>query len=566
MMSNSEQFLNHTVYLQEIQDLLKEKSQGKEKREDLLSSQKDNRYFYQFSSKAKMDFLFGFFYVQFIMKNLIYLLIINTFLFASTLNLSLSSNPSRINPILASDSASAEIADWVFNGLFKYDKDGNVVEDLAQSYYFKDKITLIVKLKQNVRWHDGKEFTSQDVLFTYNTIINPKLFSPYTSNYSKVKAVKIIDKYTIQIDYKEPYFKALEIWMMGMLPSHILKDEENIMTASFNKKPIGTGPYTLNELKLSSDIVLEVNKNYFEKVPHIEKILYKFVPDPTTSFYMLKQKQLDLGGLTPIQVDRQIDEQFKSNFNIYEKQSFGYSYVGLNLKSDKFKDLKVREAISLAIDRQQMADILYFGHASVCTGPFLKGSIAYNEDVKPIIQNKLKAKQLLQEAGYTKENPFHFTVITSAGSSTGVNVAQIMQHQLKQIGVEMKIRVMEWQAFLNTVVHPRNFEAVILGWNLSLTPDARSIWHSSSDKKGGFNFVGYKNSEVDKLIEQAERTIDRKEFGKIYKKIYKYISDDLPYLFLFVPNSITSVNKNIKNVSPALIGITHNQEEWIKSE
>ena len=511
-----------------------------------------------------MDFLFGFFYVQFIMKNLIYLLIINTFLFASTLNLSLSSNPSRINPILASDSASAEIADWVFNGLFKYDKDGNVVEDLAQSYYFKDKTTLIIKLKHNVLWHDGKEFTSQDVLFTYNTIINPKIFSPYTSNYSKVKTVKIIDKYTIQIDYKEPYFKALEIWMMGMLPFHILKNEENIMTASFNKKPIGTGPYTLNELKLSSDIVLEVNKNYFEKVPHIEKILYKFVPDPTTSFYMLKQKQLDLGGLTPIQVDRQIDEQFKSNFNIYEKQSFGYSYVGLNLKSDKFKDLKVREAISLAIDRQQMADILYFGHASVCTGPFLKGSIAYNENVKPIVQNKLKAKQLLEEVGYTKENPFSFTVITSAGSSTGVNVAQIMQHQLKQIGVEMKIRVMEWQAFLNTVVHPRNFEAVILAWNLSLTPDARSIWHSNSNKKGGFNFVGYQNSEVDKLIEQAERTIDKKEFGKIYKKIYKYISDDLPYLFLFVPNSITSVNKNIKNVTPALIGITHNQEEWIK--
>ena len=100
------------------------------------------------------------------MKNLIYLLIINTFLFASTLNLSLSSNPSRVNPILASDSASAEIADWVFNGLFKYDKDGNVVEDLAQSYYFKDKTTLIIKLKHNVLWHDGKEFTSQDVLFT----------------------------------------------------------------------------------------------------------------------------------------------------------------------------------------------------------------------------------------------------------------------------------------------------------------------------------------------------------------------------------------------------------------
>ncbi len=500
------------------------------------------------------------------MKNLIYILLINTFLFASTLNLSLSSNPSRINPILATDAPSAEIADWIFNGLFKYDKDGNIIEDLAEAYHFENKTTLIVTLKQKVLWHDGKELTSQDVLFTYNTIINPKIFSPYTSNYAKVKSVEILDKYTLKIQYKEAYFKALEIWMMGILPYHILKDEENIMTASFNKRPIGTGPYTLNELKLSQDIVLDVNKNYFGKVPKIEKILYKFVPDPTTSFYMLKQKELDVGGLTPIQVDRQIGDKFKNEFNIYEKQSFGYSYVGLNLKDKKFQDIRVREALSLAIDRQQMIDILYFGHASICTGPFLKGSIAFNENIQPTIQNQEKAKELLKKAGYSKENPFSFTVITSTGSSTGVNIAQIMQHQLKQIGVEMKIRVMEWQAFLNTVVRPSKFEAVILAWNLSLTPDARSIWHSSSDKKGGFNFVGYKNSEVDKLIEEAEVTIDKKEFSKIYKKIYKHISDDLPYLFLFVPNSITSVSKNIKNVKPALVGIMHNQEEWIKSE
>ncbi len=497
-------------------------------------------------------------------KQLILTLIFINYIFGSTLNLSISSNPSRINPLLATDSSSSEIADWIFNGLFKYDKDGNVVVDLAKSYHFKDKTTLIVKLKQNVKWHDGKELTAQDVIFTYNTIINPKIFSPYTSNYKKVKSLQKLDKYTIQIKYKKPYFKALEIWMMGILPYHILKDEKDIMTSLFNKKPIGTGPYKLKELKLSQDIILDVNKNYFDEVPKIEKILYKFVPDPTTSFYMLKQKQLDVGGLTPIQIDRQIDEKFKSNFNTYEKQSFGYSYVGLNLKSDKFKNLKIRQAISLAINRQQMADILYFGHASVSTGPFLKGSIAYNENVKPIVQNQKKAKQLLKESGYTKKNPFRFTVITSASNSTRVNVVQIMQHQLKQIGVEMKIRVMEWQAFLNTVVHPRNFEAVVLGWSLSLTPDARSIWHSSSDKKGGFNFAGYKNIEVDKLIEKAESTIDKKEFSKIYKKIYKLISDDLPYLFLFVPNSITAVNKNIQNIKPALTGIMHNQEDWIK--
>ena len=130
----------------------------------------------------------------------------------------------------------------------------------------------------------------------------------------------------------------------------------------------------------------------------------------------------------------------------------------------------------------------------------------------------------------------------------------------------MKIRVVEWQAFLNTVVYPRNFEAVILGWGLALMPDARSIWHSSSDVTGGFNFVGYKNEKVDSLIEKGEVTIDRDELGKIYKELFKMISDDLPYIFFYIPNSISTVNKQIKNVQPALVGIMHNQEEWIKSE
>jgi len=543
---------------------LKERNQVKEKLEEAHNSLRDNRFFNLFFIKAKKRNLFSFFFIQFNMiKKLTLIFILALYLHSSTLNLSMSTNPSRINPILASDKGSSDIADWIFNGIFKYDKDGNIVNDLASSHKFLDDTTLIINLKKNVKWHDGEEFSSKDVLFTYNTIIDPKIFTPYTTNYKKVKSVKILDKYTIEVKYKEPYFKALEIWMMGILPFHILKDEKNIMTSSFNKKPIGTGPYTLDELKISKDVILKVNKNYFEKVPKIKKIVYKFVPDKTTSFYMLKQKQLDIGSLTAIQIDRQIDQKFRDKFTIIQRPSFGYSYVGLNLKKEKFKNKKVRQAISLAIDRKQMADILYFGYAKPCTGPFLPGSIAYNEKVKVTKQNIKKAKELLKEAGYSKDNPFSFTITTNA-SGGGSNVAEMIQYQLKQAHVEVKIRVVEWQAFLNTVINPRKFDAIILAWSLSLMPDARSIWHSSSDSSGGFNFIGYENKEVDRLIEKAEVTIDKKEFSKIYKKIYKLISEDVPYLFLFIPDSVTSVNKDIKNIKPAFTGIFHNQQEWEK--
>ena len=496
------------------------------------------------------------------MKFLTYYLLLFTYLTASTLNLSMSSSPSRLNPILANDSASSEISDWLFNGLFKYDKDGNPSVDLAKSYEFKSETTLIIKLRDDVLWHDGEKFTAKDVIFTYEKIIDPKVFNSIKSNFQQVQSVKALDDYTIEVIYAQAYFKALETWMVGILPYHILKDEENLMTSSFNKNPIGTGSYKLKEFKTAQDIELIANEKYFDGKPKIEKILYKFLPDTNTSFLYLKQKNLDIGGLTPIQIDRQIDDEFKNNYTIIQKPSFAYTYLGFNLKDEKFKDLRIRQALSLAVDRQELVDILFFGYGQICNGPFLPNSFAFNDTVKPITQNIQKAKALLKEAGYDENNPFTFELVTNTGNDIRINTAQILQYQLQKAGVIMKIRVMEWQAFLNTVVHPRNFEAVLLGWSLALMPDAYPLWHSSSDKLGGFNLVSYKNERVDKLIEKGSHTINKDDLGEIYKKIFKIISDDLPYLFLYIPDGITVVNKDIKNIEPSFIGIMHNQKDW----
>lgn len=499
-----------------------------------------------------------------LLKLVIFLSLITSFVYSSTLNLSMSSSPARLNPILSNDSASSDISQWLFNGLFKYDKDGNPAVDLASSYKFETDTKLIIKMKQNVLWHDGAKVTSKDVLFTYKQIIDPKVFTSIKSNFKEVKSVKALDEYTIEVIYKKPYFKSLETWMVGLLPYHLLKDEKSLMTSSFNKKPIGTGPYTIKGFEVGKDIKLYANKGYFEGKPKIDEILYKFLPDPNTSFLFLKQNRLDLGGLTPLQIDRQINEEFKKNYKIVEKQSFGYSYVGFNLRNEKFKDKRIRQALAYAIDKQELVDILFFGHGKVCNGPFLPGTFAYNENVKETKQDLKKAKALLKELGYDKNNPFTFEVVTNTGNDTRINAAQILQYQLAKAGVKMKIRVMEWQAFLNTIVHPRNFEAVILGWGLALMPDAYPLWHSDSDKLGRFNFVGYRNKEVDRLIEKGSVTINREELGKIYKRLFKIIADDLPYLFLYIPNSITVVNDKIKNVEPAFTGVTHNQKDWIK--
>lgn len=483
---------------------------------------------------------------------------------SSVLHMSISASPSRINPILATDSASSQIARWIFNSLITYDKDAKIKTELAKSYKFLDDTTLMFDLRRDILWSDGKQFTAKDVLFTYETIISPKIFTPYSSSFTHIESVEMIDDFKIVVKYKYPYFKALETWMMSILPQHILKDEKDLMTSKFNQSPIGTGPYTLENFSISSNIVLEANPEYFISKPKIKKMIFHFVPDSSASFLMLKSRKLDVGSLTPLQIERQIDDEFKKNFSIYEDLAHSYSYVGLNLTHEKFKDTRVRKALSLSIDREELVDILYFGHGQVCHGPFMPGTGAFNPNVKSPKQDIEEAKRLLREAGYDENNPFEFTLTTNTGSSRGY-AAEILQHQLRKAGIIVHLRVMEWQAFLNTVVLPRNFEAVLMGWSLGLKPDAYSIWHSESNQKGGFNFVGYKNEKVDKLIKKAEKIVDQEKFDEIYREIFAIIADDNPYLFLVIPNSITVVNKDIEPVSPSIIGVMHNAIDWVKS-
>ncbi len=478
---------------------------------------------------------------------------------------SISSSPTRINPLLATDSASGEITGWIFSGLLKFDKNGKIVPDMAKSWHFEDNTTLIFKLKDNIFWHDGKKLTAKDVKFTYDFMQSKKVITPYKSDFKYVKSVEVVDDLTIKIKYKKPYFKALSIWMMGILPKHLWESEKNPMQSRLNKAPVGSGPYMMKKpLKVNSAITLSSNEKFYIHPPHIKKQIYHYIPDPATEFMMLKAKKLDIGSLSPLQLVKEIDEDFKRAYKIYERPSNGYTYLGFNLRDKRFKDKRVREAIALAIDKKEIIDLLFFSHGKPCNGPFMPGTSVYPKDFTPSKYNPKRAKELLKEAGYDKNNPLEFTLTTNTGNETRIYAAEIIQQQLLRVGVKMKIRTLEWQAFLNTVVFPRNFEAVLLGWGLSLIPDAYSIWHSDGDKKGGFNFVGYHNKEVDRLIKKSESLIDQREFAKNYKKIFKLIVQDYPYVFLYIPNSITAVNSKIKNVTPSIIGVEHNFIDWIK--
>ncbi|MGB9823088.1 peptide-binding protein [Thermodesulfovibrio sp.] len=482
-----------------------------------------------------------------------------------------SADAKRLLPLFASDSASADISGKIFNGLTKYDKNLNIVGDLAESWTIsKDGKEIIFHLRKGIKWHDGVEFSADDVVFTYKAITDPKNPTPYSSTYGPVKEVKALDKYTVKVVYEKPFAPALESWGMGILPKHLLEGK-NLFNSPLNRMPIGTGPYKMKEWITGQIVVLERNNSYYEGKPFFEKFITRIIPDPSTMFLELRFGGIDFMGLNPAQYKYYGETSyFKKYFNVYRYPSFGYTYIGYNLKDPLFSNKKVRQAIAYAINKKEIIEGVLLGFGTPCTGPFPPSSWAFNPNVKDFEYNPEKARKILYEIGWRTGSDgilikdgkrFSFVLLVNQGNEARLKTAQILKEQLKKIGIELNIRVLEWQSFLELVTK-RQFQAVLLGWSLSRDPDLYDIFHSSKTKPGEFNFVSYSNKEVDHLIEKARETLDRQERKKLYWRIHELITDDQPYTFLYVPDTIIAVNKRIKGIEPAPAGIWHNYIFW----
>jgi peptide/nickel transport system substrate-binding protein len=478
----------------------------------------------------------------------------------------------RLLPLLASDSASGEITGWIFNGLTKYDRDLKITGELAESWEVSpDGLQILFHLRKGVRWHDGAEFTSEDVLFTYNTVTDPKVPTPYSSNYGPVKNVEALDKYTVRVSYHEPFAPALESWGMGILPKHILYDND-ITKEIYSRKPIGTGPYRLREWVTGQKVILEANAEYYEGRPGIDKFVARVIPDTATMFLELKFGGIDFMGLTPPQYKLQATkETFNKYFQKFRYPAFGYTYLGYNHLDPKFADMRVRRAITHAINKNDIIAGVLLGYGTPCTGPFPPESWAYNPKVKDLAYDPDLSIKLLGEAGWksgkngTLEKngkPFEFTVITNQGNEARLKTAQIIKESLRKIGISMNIKVLEWQAMLHEFIDKKRFEAIIMGWGLSRDPDMYDIWHSSKTKEGEFNFISYKNTEVDRLLLEGRRTFDHGKRTEIYHRIHEILAEEQPYTFLYVPDALPVLHKRFKGVEKAPIGIWHDFIHW----
>ena len=481
---------------------------------------------------------------------------------------------SNLIPMMASDSASHGIASLIFNGLVKYDKDLNLVGDLAESWEVSpDGLTITFKLRRGVKWQDGKDFSAEDVMFGFRTIIHPNTRTAYSGDYREVKEARVLDRHTFQVTYKRAFAPGLSSWgSLVVLPRHLLEGQD-INTAPFSRKPVGTGPYRFKEWKTGEKIVLEANSDYFEGRPYVDGFVYRIIPDPATMFLEMKAGGIDFMGLTPLQYMRQTDtRKMRRDFRKYQYLSFGYTYLGYNLKDWKFQDPRVRQAITHAIDRKEIIDGVLLGLGLTATGPYKPDTPWYNPKVKQYPYDTEKAKTLLAEAGWKSSGkegilekegrPFEISILTNQGNESRARCAEIIQRRLAGVGIKVKIRTVEWAAFINDFIDKRNFEAVILGWSMGQDPDLYDIWHSSKVGPKELNFISYKNQEVDSLLEKGRYTFDTKVRKACYDRIQEILAEEQPYTFLFVPYALPVIHARFHGVEPAPAGISHNMDKW----
>jgi ABC-type transport system substrate-binding protein len=425
---------------------------------------------------------------------------------------------------------------------------------------------IVFHLRPGVRFHDGHPVTAQDVRFTYDAVMTPSNLSPRISDYQPVKSVEIIDPLTVRVVYKYLYSPGLGTWSMGILPRHLLDSEAlrqeairrgieperfTLRESQFNRHPVGCGAFRFREWRSGQYILLDRFPDYWEGLPNYHQYAFRVIPDLLTQEMEFYAGTLDSYNVEPHQVRRLEKDPTYQHFS---GLSFGYSYIGYNLRREPFKDRRVRTALGMAIDVDRIIKYVLYGQGQQITGPFPEQTDYYGKEVKPLPYDPQAALKLLAEAGWTKGTDgwlqkdgkrLEFTLITNQGNNIRKAILAIAQDSWKQIGINVRTDVLEWAVFVQERVEKHDFDALVLGWVMGIDPDLYQIWHSSQTGVNQLNFVGFQNREADDLIMKVRQEYDHQKQVEYCHQLHRIIAEEQPYTFLYVGKWTAILDKRI---------------------
>lgn len=477
--------------------------------------------------------------------------------------------PMYVNPVLAGSEADADLAQLIFSGLFRYDNKGEIVPDLAESYEVSpDGVNYTVRLKKDVKWHDGEPVSADDVIFTIQLIQDPAFKSPLRQNWQGV-GMEETDENTIKFILPAPYAFFANNLTVGILPKHVWETvaPANFSLAEYNLRPVGTGPYQVSDFEKDSggmimSYKLTANPDYFGEKPFLETIDFEFYPDEDSMIEAFNNKQIF--AMSAISPDKIQSVKSKRSTNIYSANLPRYFAVFFNQQKSKvLADREVRKALSMATDRQALIGRIFGGEGKEIWAPIASGNFGVADEVKKFEFDPAKAEKTLDDAGWKKEDDgvrkkngqaLQFTLVTTDWPQLLATAEQIAA-AWEKIGAKVTIESSSVGDIQQNYIRPREYEAFLFGQSWpTAEPDPYSFWHSSQTRDPGLNLALYSNSDVDKNLEKLREVDDREKRIELYKKFQQTLTDDIPALFLYSPNYLYVVNKKVQGIDiPSLV-------------
>ena len=485
-------------------------------------------------------------------------------------------SPQFINPILISaNDADRDLSALIYSGLTKYEGNGNIVPDLAESYEISgDGLAYTFHLRKDVKWHDGEKFSTDDIIFTVNAILNSDYGSPLRLNWQGVDVEKQ-DDHTVVFKLSKPHFQFIEKTAIGILPRHIWEaiDPKNINLTDANLKPIGTGPFVFSKFtkdKLGNIIsyALNANENFYNGKPSLTSVSLYFYEDEEKALDAYKSG--DVTGLSYI-APKNKDRAGKYSGNIYTLAMPKYFSVFFNQnKSKALSDKNVRAAFLYATDKKEIKSSVLKNNAELVDSPILPWLPDYNNNIKKYEFSTEEAVKILEESGWKDKNndgvrektigndkgPTDLEItLTTSDFPDHAQAAEILQKQWAKIGAKINLESYTIDELKQKIIKQRNYDALIFGEVLSQNPDPYVFWHSSQKKDPGLNLAVYDNKNADQLLEAAREAKSYEEHKAALAKFQEIIMEDAPTLFLYSPHYLYAANRKVKGISAKNINI-----------
>jgi peptide/nickel transport system substrate-binding protein len=461
------------------------------------------------------------------------------------LQVDIETSPTATDPRFATDAISSRINELVFDSLVRIDRSGQFEGDLAESIERPTPTTLVFHLRHGVRFSNGRELTARDVKYTYDSILAPQSVSPRRARMAQLSSLVTPDDYTVVITTAYPYAPALEFAMQGIVPDGTPLPEHSAAAA-----PPGAGPFEIASYSRDEKLVL-VRNPYRRAAPDSPRgIIFKIVPDPTVRALELAEGVCDVAE-NNIEPDVLPYLARVHAVDVDRSPGTSYQYLAFNFRDPRLRDSRVRRAIACAIDRQAIVDSLMRGTARIASGMLSPENWAYDPDVKTWPYDPVRARRLLDQAGYPAGSggmrALSFVYKTTPDRR---QLGEVLQAMLARVGIRLEIRTNEWATFYGDIQRG-NFDLTSMNWVGINDPDHYyMIFDSRMTPPHGFNRGWYANPEMDGLLEQGARTLDPAARRAIYARVQQLAATDLPYVSLWWLDNVAVMNRRIAGFEP----------------